>query len=178
MGFQRPALNFWKTERIGMKNSGSVAATVTKLAQPLADRFGYELWDVEYVKEGADHYLRITIDSPDGITLDDCEKMHRAIDPVLDDADPIDEFYHLEVSSPGVERELKTDRHIAVCEGWDVEVRLYAPVDGAKSFTGTLLPLGDNREIRIACDPDGAERTFPRAAVASLRTRYCFDDEN
>lgn len=161
-----------------MKNSGSVAATVRKLAEPVAEELGYELWDVEFVKEGADYYLRITIDSSEGITIDDCERMHRAIDPILDEADPIESSYHLEVSSPGIERELKTDRHIEACEGWDVEVRLFAPMDGAKSFTGELLPLGENREVCIACDPDGTVRAFPRASVASLRTRYCFDDEN
>lgn len=161
-----------------MKKNGGVVATVKRLAEPLAEQLGYELWDVEYVKEGADYYLRITIDSPEGITIEDCEKMHRAIDPILDEADPIEGFYHLEVSSTGIERELKTDRHIAASEGWDVEVKLYAPVDGAKSFTGELLPLGENGEIRIACDPDGSERAFPKAAVASLRTRYVFDDED
>ena len=160
------------------KNSGSVAAAVWKLAEPVAEQLGYDLWDVEFVKEGADYYLRITIDRAEGITIDDCEKMHRAIDPILDEADPIEGFYHLEVSSTGIERELKTDRHIAACEGWDVEVRLYAPVDGSKCFTGELLPLGENREICIACDPDGTVRSFARASVSSLRTRFSFDDEN
>ncbi len=160
------------------KNGGNVAAIVKALAEPIAQELGYELWDVEYVKEGAEYYLRITIDSPEGITIDDCEKMHRAIDPVLDEADPIEGFYHLEVSSTGIERELKTDRHIEASIGWDVEVKLYAPVDGAKLYTGELLPLGENGEIRIAADPDGTERGFARASVASLRTRFVFEDEN
>ena len=69
------------------KNSGNVASVVRRLAEPIAEELGYELWDVEFVKEGADHCLRITIDSPEGITIDDCERMHRAIDPVLDEAD-------------------------------------------------------------------------------------------
>ena len=159
------------------KSGGNVVATVKKLAEPIAESLGYELWDVEYVKEGADYYLRITIDSAEGITIDDCEKMHRAIDPVLDEADPIEGFYHLEVSSTGIERELKTDRHIQASEGWSVELRLYAPVNGSKTYTGELLPLGEDGAIRIAADPDGAELAFPRASVASLRTRYDFDDE-
>ncbi len=159
------------------KSSGSIASVVKRLAEPIALELGYEIWDVEYVKEGADYYLRITIDSPEGITIDDCEKMHRAIDPVLDEEDPIEDFYHLEVSSTGIERELKTDRHIEASVGWDVEVKLYAPIDGAKVFMGELLPLGENREVRILCDPNGEEKSFPRAAVASLRTRYDFDDE-
>ncbi len=160
------------------KSGGNVAAVVTALAEPIARELGYDLWDVEFVKEGADHYLRITIDHPDGITIDDCEKMHRAIDPVLDEADPIDCFYHLEVSSTGIERELKTDRHIAACEGWDVEVRLFAPVGGAKVYAGTLLPLGEGGEIRIENAANGEELAFARSAVSSLHTVYCFDDEN
>lgn len=159
------------------KSGGNVVATVKKLAEPIAESFGYELWDVEYVKEGADYYLRITIDSEEGITIEDCEKMHRAIDPVLDDADPIEGFYHLEVSSTGIERELKTERHIQASEGWSVELRLYAPVNGSKIYTGELLPLGEDGAIRIAADPNGEELSFPRASVASLRTRYDFDDE-
>ena len=159
------------------KSGGNVVATVKRLAEPIAEQLGYELWDVEYVKEGADYYLRITIDSSEGITIDDCEKMHRAIDPVLDEADPSEGFYHLEVSSTGIERELKTDRHIEASEGWSVEVRLYAPVDGSKAFIGELLPLGEDGEIRILL-PDETEMAFPRASVASLRTRYDFEDEN
>ena len=155
-----------------------IAQIVRELAEPLAEDFGFWLWDVEYVKEGADYYLRITIDSPEGITIDDCEKMHRAIDPVLDEADPIEGFYHLEVSSTGIERELKTDRHIQASEGWSVEVRLYAPVNGSKNYVGELLPLGEGGEVRILCDANGEEMAFPRASVASLRTRYDFEDEN
>ncbi len=160
------------------KSSSSVAATVTKLALPLAEQLGYDLWDVEYVKEGADYYLRITIDSPDGITIDDCEKMHRAIDPVLDEVDPIEGFYHLEVSSTGIERELKNEKHINACIGWDVELKLYAPIGGAKVYTGELLGLNENGEICLACDPDGTQRAFPRASVASLCTVYHFENDN
>ena len=119
-------------------------------------------------------YLRITIDSEEGIQLDDCEKMHRAIDPLLDEADPIEGMYHLEISSPGIERDLKTDLQINACEGWDVEVRLYAPVDGAKSYLGVLQGLDEEGNVVIACPPEGALRRFPRDAVASLKTRYDF----
>ena len=182
MGFEEPALNFWNSRNIGKseqeiqmkKNGGSVAATVKVLAEPIAQELGYELWDVEYVKEGAEYYLRITIDSPEGITIEDCEKMHRAIDPLLDEADPIEEAYHLEVSSPGIERELKTDMQITACEDWDVEVRLYAPIDGAKSYLGVLKGLNDEGNVVIDCN--GTERVFVRSAIASLRTHYEFED--
>ena len=156
------------------KSNGGVVGAVKKIAEPLAEELGYFLWDVEYVKEGADMYLRITIDSEDGITIDDCEKMHRAIDPLLDEYDPIEEAYHLEVSSPGIERDLKNDMQINACEGWDVEVRLYAPIDGAKSWLGVLQPLDDDGNVVIET-PSGL-RKFARVSVASLKTRYDFEN--
>ena len=155
------------------KGSGGVVAAVTKIAEPLAEELGYFLWDLEYVKEGADMYLRITIDSEEGINIEDCEKMHRAIDPLLDEADPIEDAYHLEISSPGIERDLKNDMHIEACEGWNVEVRLYAPVDGAKSYLGELKGLDEDGKIVI--ETAQGERRFARASVASLKTRYDFD---
>ncbi len=155
-----------------MAKNGSIADTVRALAEPIADSLGCWVWDVEYVKEGAKRILRITIDSEEGITINDCEALHRAIDPVLDEADPIEEQYYLEVSSPGVERELRTEEHIVACEGWDVEVRLYAPINGTKIFRGVLLPLGEQGEIRI--DAAGETMEFPRAAVAKLRTYFEF----
>ena len=159
-----------------MKKNGGIVGAVKKIAEPLAESLGYILWDVEYEKQGADMYLRITIDSEEGITIDDCERMHRAIDPLLDEADPIEDAYHLEVSSPGIERDLKNDMHIAACTGWDVEVRLYAPLDGAKSYTGTLAGLDDDGNVVLNCAPDGAVRTFARASVAALRTTFDFDN--
>ena len=155
-----------------MAKNPSIAERVAALAEPLAEEFGYFLWDVEYVKEGGRRILRITIDSEEGIYIEDCEKMHRALDPILDEADPIEEAYYLEVSSPGIERELRTDMHIDACEGWDVEVKLYAPIDGSKVFRGKLLPLAENGDVRIATA--GGERAFPRASVAKIQTYFEF----
>lgn len=156
-----------------MKKNGGVVGTVRLIAEPLAEELGYVLWDVAYEKQGADMYLRITIDSDDGITIDDCERMHRAIDPLLDEADPIEEAYHLEVSSPGIERDLKTEMQIAYCVGWDVELRLYAPVDGVKSFTGVLQGLDADGNVCI--EVEGETKRFARASVALLRTVFDFD---
>lgn len=153
-------------------NQKGVAQVVKALAQPLADEFGYILWDVEFVREGSQRILRITIDSEEGITVDDCEKMHRAIDPVLDEADPIEEAYFLEVSSPGIERELRTDEHIAYCVGADVEVRLYAPRDGSKVYRGELLPINEAGNIMLLCGEEAVE--FERAAVAKIKTVFEF----
>ena len=154
------------------KGNGGVVSAVKKIAEPLALELGYFLWDVEYVKEGADMYLRITIDSEDGITIDDCEKMHRAIDPLLDEADPIEGFYYLEVSSPGLERELRTDAHLAASVGETVELRLFAPRDGAKTFTGTLGVCTDT-EILISLGE--TELRFAKSEVAKIGTVYTDD---
>ena len=155
-----------------MAKNPSIVAVVTDLITPVADELGYFIWDVEFVKEGGKKILRVTIDNEEGITIEDCEKLHRAIDPVLDEADPIEEAYYLEVSSPGIERDLKTDMHVSACEGWDVEVRLYAPIDNSKIFRGKLMELGENGEIRI--DANGEIRTFERSAVAKIQTYFEF----
>ncbi|MBQ8850567.1 MAG: ribosome maturation factor RimP [Clostridia bacterium] len=153
-----------------MAKNTSIAETVRGLAEPVAEELGVWIWDVEFVKEGARRVLRITIDSEEGVGIEDCEKLHRAIDPILDEADPIEEQYYLEVSSPGLERELKNEDHVYACEGWDVEVRLYAPLNGSKVYRGVLLPLGENGEIRI--DANGEIKEFPRTAVAKLMTYF------
>ncbi len=156
-----------------MKKEG-IVATVRKLVQPVVESFGLTLWDVEFVREGSEWYLRITIDKPEGVTIEDCENVHLAIDPLLDDADPIDESYHLEVSSPGLERVLTEPFHFESCKGEKVEVKLYAPLDGSKSFIGTLSGLTESGVVIFL--PDGNERTFPRASVASVKTCADFDE--
>lgn len=155
---------------------GGVAAAVRALAEPLCEQLGYELWDVEYVREGADYYLRITLDSEQGITLDDCEKFSRAIDPLLDEADPISDAYHLEVSSPGIERELKTPAHIAACSGWDVEAKLFTPLDGSRTVKGVLLGMDDEKNVYIAVGEE--EKCIPAAAISRLCTVYDFTSGN
>lgn len=154
------------------KSAKSIADKVRELAEPLADDLGIWVWDVEFVKEGARKVLRITVDSENGIDIVECEKLHRAIDPVLDEVDLIEEQYYLEVCSPGIERELKNDIHLEACEGWDVEVKLYAPKDGSKLFRGVLLPLGDNGEIRIMAGEK--EMIFDRGEVAKVNTYFEF----
>ena len=157
-----------------MKNNGSknVASVVKELISPVEEEMSYFLWDVEFVKEGADKYLRITIDNEDGITIEDCEKFHRAIDPLLDEADPISEAYILEVSSPGIERELKNHMHIEACEGWDVEVKLYAPRNGSKVFRGVLCGYDENGDIAIGIG-EGKE-IFKPDEIAKISTYFDF----
>ena len=153
----------------------NVASVVKELAWPVAEELGYFIWDVEFVKEGARRILRITIDNEEGITDDDCEKMHRAIDPVLDEADPIEDAYYLEVSSPGIERELKNEMHLSACEGWQVEVKLYAPINNSKVYRGELCPCPEGK---IVIKSGEEEISFDSSAVAKVATVYEFGSDN
>ena len=155
-----------------MANQKNIAGTVRELLTPTADTMGYTLWDVEFVREGARRILRITIDKPEGINIDDCEAFHRTIDPMLDEADPIDESYYLEVTSPGIEREIKTDMHIDMCIGEKVELKLYAPKNGAKTFTGELVGLSDEGKVVIDLGNDKVE--FERNEIAKMHTVFDF----
>ncbi len=151
----------------------NVADTVWQLAKPVAEKLGLTLWDVVFVKEGARRVLRITIDKEAGVTIDDCEAMHRAMDPILDEADPIETSYDLEVSSPGVERELRTDAHILAWLGETVDVRLFAPVDGARTWRGTLAALAADRAVVLTL-PDGSQKSFSRETVSKITTVFEF----
>ena len=115
---------------------------VTQLAQPIVERFGCELWDVEYVREGSERYLRIFLDKEGGIDIEDCEKVHRAMDPILDEKDPIAESYHFEVCSAGIERPLKRPGDFAKFMGSPIFVKLYRPVNGLKEIPGILREIG------------------------------------
>lgn len=148
-----------------------IAGEVTALIEPTVNELGYSLWDVEYVKEGATWYLRVTIDSPDGIDLNACEKVHRAIDPVLDEADPIEDAYVLEVSSPGLERTIRKKEHYLACRGEKVQIRLFRPVDGLKSFVGRLETDESCEKITVVTD-DGKEHVFDRAMVAKANVFF------
>ena len=150
----------------------NIVGTVTELVSPVAEEMGIILWDVEFVKEGAKKILRITIDSEEGIDINLCEKFHRTIDPMLDEADPIDESYYLEVTSPGIEREIKTDAHVSMCEGEKVEIKLYAPKNGSKAFTGILVGLSDENKIVININNENVE--FEKNEIAKMHTVFDF----
>lgn len=148
----------------------NIAATVRELIEDTVRRAGCTLWDVEFTKVGADYHLIVTIDKPEGVWIEDCERVSRAIDPLLDEADPIEQSYRLEVSSPGLERELRTDAHIAACMGQRVEARFFAPRDGQKSLCGTLAGYADG--ILTITAENGEAVSVPRAEVAKLQTLY------
>ncbi len=147
----------------------NVATVVERLLRPVVEEMGYYLWDVTFRKVGADPTLTVTIDSDEGISIEDCEKVHRAIDPLLDEADPIDVSYQLEVSSPGIEREIRTDAHIAACMGEEIEAKLYAPHEGKRAYVGILAAYeGGNLTLQTA---DGSV-TLARDAIAHMHTTY------
>ena len=155
-----------------MAGAKSIAETVRTGIEPVAAELGLSIWDVEFVKEGARRILRVTTDHEDGITIDDCERMHRAIDPVLDELDPIDTAYDLEVSSPGIERELRTDAHIDASVGETVEVRFFAPFEGKKTMEGILA--GRDEEGALLLEINGAVRPIQRSLIAKIKTVFHF----
>ena len=147
----------------------SIKDTVREAIEPTVNDLGYRIWDILYSKVGADYHLEITIDNDEGINIEDCEKVHRAIDPILDEVDPIEGFYYLEVSSPGVERELRTDEHITLSIGQKVEVKLFSAKDGRKRFKGILLSY-DGKTVSV--DEDGATVDIAKNEIAKITTVY------
>ena len=139
---------------------------VSAIAKPIVEEEGCSLWDVEYVREAGNWYLRIYIDKVGGVDIDDCERISRRLDPVLDEADPLPDSYVFEVGSAGIERELKRPGDFDAFLGSDVEVRLYQPVNGQKSFVGTLLSY-DNGTTTI--EIGGKTLSFNKTQTAQVR---------
>lgn len=143
-----------------------VADKVFSLVEETVKAQNVKLWDVRFVKEGANWYLRIIIDSENGISIDDCTNVHHAVDPILDEADPIDRSYYLEVCSPGLERELTRDEHYAAMVGNKIKIKLYKAIDGVKEFNGTLKS-GDKEKVVLATETE--EKEFARSEISSCR---------
>ena len=157
------------------KSKGNIASTVKSIIQDTVEALGYVIWDVEYVKDGPYWYLRITIDRDEGIDIDDCEKVHRAIDPIIDAADPIEDFYYLEVSSPGVERELKEPWHRECFIGKKVNAKLFAAVDGQKNYTGLLTASGDETITLLLSDK--MQKSLSLKDISKLCAYYDFENQ-
>ncbi len=117
---------------------------ITKMVSPVINELGYELYDVMFLKEGTEWFLRIFIDSPNGIDLDDCEKVSNRVSDLLDETDPITTSYSLEVSSCGLERHLREKEHFEKAIGKNIEIKFYKPINGAKSIIGELLEINNN----------------------------------
>ena len=124
-----------------------VADKILLLIKDTVEAQNVTLWDVRFVKEGASYYLRVFIDKEDGVNIDDCTNVSHAIDPVIDEADPIDKSYYLEVCSPGLERELIRAEHFEWAKGREIKVKLYKAVGGSKEIIGTLLSFDGGIKI-------------------------------
>ena len=148
-----------------------VTDLVTQFAQPIVEENGCSLWDVEYVREGSERYLRIYIDKEGGVDISDCEKVHRAIDPVLDEKDPIAESYHFEVCSAGLERALKRPGDFEAFMGSPILVKLYRPRNGLKEIPGILRGY---EEGRVTVEAGKQTLTFEKSQVALVRLRVEF----
>jgi len=159
-----------------MAKGANIAEKVETLITPCVSGLGYRIWDVEYVKEGAEWYLRITIDSDNGIGIDDCERVSRAINPIIDEADPIEDFYYLEVSSPGIERVLRRPEHFAKSVGSDVDVRLFAPDERKKKAYAGQLVSYDGKAVTLLCGTE--EITIPSEKISKIQTVYDFTQSN
>ena len=148
-----------------------VTDQVTEFAKPIVEQFGCSLWDVEYVREGAERFLRIYIDKDGGIDIDDCEKIHRAIDPILDEKDPIAESYHFEVCSAGIERALKRPEDFARFMGSPILVKLYRPKNGLKEIPSILRGYEGGK---LTVEAGKETITFEKSEVALVRLRVEF----
>ena len=144
---------------------------VTAFAKPIVEDSGCELWDVEYVREGSERYLRLYIDKQGGVDIDDCEKVHRAVDPVLDEKDPIAESYHFEVCSAGLERALKRPSDFERFMDSPILVKLYRPRNGLKEIPGILRGYEDGR---VTVEAGKETITFEKSEVALVRLRVEF----
>ena len=142
-----------------------------ELVTPLIEQNNFELVDIEYVKEGSNWYLRVYIDKPGGINVDDCELISRALSDKLDEEDFIDDAYILEVSSPGLGRPLKKDKDFERSLGEDVEIKLYRMKDGNKDYRGFLKSY--NKE-EIVIEDNDEEITFKRSEIALVRLALDF----
>ena len=141
------------------------------LLEPIITRLGFELVDVEYVKEGGQWYLRAYIDKPGGITVDDCEAVSREFSDILDEKDYIEDSYIMEISSPGLDRPLKKEKDFARSIGKLVEIRTYRPIEKQKEFCGELTAY-DNNSVTI--DEEGTPRTFDKKDIALVRLAIDF----
>ena len=147
----------------------NIESKVEKLIAPKIKKLGYELYDVEYIKEGKDYYLRIYIESENGISLDDCEKVSNEITDILDKEDYIKEQYFLEVSSTGVEKVLKKDKHLKANIGTEVQVKLFKPINKNKQYQGFLRDFNENE---IIIETKEEKMVLERKNISQIKTIY------
>ena len=148
-----------------------VTELVASFAKPVVEAHGCELWDVEYVREGSDYFLRIYLDKETGVDINDCEAISRALDPILDEKDPIAESYHFEVCSAGLERTLKRPTDFERFMGSNITVKLYRPRNGLKEIPCVLTGY-ENGNLTVTAGKETI--TFAKSEVALVRLRVEF----
>ena len=148
-----------------MSKRDTIEEKTEQLLTPILEKMGFDLWDVEYVKEGPDMYLRAYIDKEGGITIDDCVDVSHALSDAIDADDYIDEAYILEVSSPGLGRQLKKDKELERSIGKEVDIKLYKALDGTKEYSGCLKAF-DKFSITLGMGDD--DKTFNRQDIAKI----------
>ena len=148
-----------------------ITEQVAAFAQPVVEQLGCSLWDVEYVREGSERFLRLYIEKEGGVDISDCEAISRAVDPILDEKDPIAESYHFEVCSAGLERALKRPGDFERFMNSPITVKLYRPHNGLKEFPGVLRGYEDGR-VTVECGKETV--TFEKSQVALVRLRVEF----
>ena len=153
-----------------MKKS-EIEAKTEAMLEPICEKYGVKVYDVEYVKEAGEWYLRAYIDKEGGVNINDCVDVNHALSDALDADDFIEEAYTLEVSSPGLGRQLKKDRHFANSIGQDVELKLFKPRDGVKEFAGTLKAFDDTTVTVTINDED---ETFIRKEISVIKLALDF----
>ena len=161
-----------------MSKRDTYEAKFEQILLPITEKIGVQIYDVEYVKEGTDWYLRAYIDKEGGVTIDDCEKVSREVSEVMDQEDFIEDAYILEVSSPGLGRTLKKDKHLEKSIGQKVEIKTYKPIEKQKEFSGVLEKF-DSESITISMEEtvkqgNGKKMTFARGDVALIRLAFDF----
>lgn len=155
--------------------SGSVNSEkrIEQMLEPTVSGMGYELVDVEFVKEGPNWYLRIFVDKEGGVTIDDCELVSKELEKVLDENDPIEQAYFLEISSPGIDRPLKKKEDFIKFNGEMVDIKLYKPVEGSKEYSGKLVAYDEN-DGTVTVDIDSKSISFTKKEIASIRLAVIF----
>lgn len=148
---------------------GATVSKIWEMCEPIVNELGLSLWDVRYVKEGAQWYLRVFIDKPEGVDINDCERVSRAINEPLDELDPIENAYCLEVCSPGIERELVRDEHFAQFIGADIMVKLLRPIEGVGRELDGKLKAYSGGEVTIIDHAGENELTFNKKDAAWIK---------
>lgn len=153
-------------------NRKEVLRITKQICQSIADELSFELIDMEYIKEFGSYFLKVYIDKVGGVSTDDCEKMSEKLSAILDEKDPIKEAYYLEVSSPGLDRPLKTDKDLKRNLNKDVEIKLYKPLNNIKDYEGVLVDFNDN-EVVIE-DSQGKTISLAKETISIVRLAIKF----